>query len=114
MNDTVQPWLEKAAASPGVLACGVRLADRSVHAKSCREEVSEQKVAQTLRELSEATRALQQNRFYPERILWQFENGYIRCFARTGGILAALIVTKEAANLPETEQLLTDCISMFG
>jgi len=114
MNDSVQPWLEKAAGSPGVLACGVRLADRTVHAKSCREEVSEQKVEQTLRELSEVTRVLQQNRFYPERILWQFENGCIRCFARPGGILAALIVTKEAVNLPENEQLLTDCISMFG
>jgi hypothetical protein len=114
MSDSVQSWLEKAAASPGVLACGVRLGDRTMNVKSCREEVTEQKVTQAMRELSEAIHALQQNRVHAERIRWQFENGHIRCLSRPGGVMAALVVTKEAADLPEIEGLLTDFAAMFA
>jgi hypothetical protein len=113
MSETVESWIEKAAASPGMLACGVRLGDRTTSVRSCREEVSEQKVTQVMRDLAEAIQALQQNRVHAERLRWRFENGHIRCLTRPGGVMAALVVTKEAADLPGIEKLLTDFATMF-
>ncbi len=114
MSETVQSWLEKAAASPGVLACGVRLGDRTTSVRSCREEVPEQKVTQAMRDLAEAVHGLQQNRVHAERLRWRFENSHIRCLARPGGVMAALVVTKEAGDLPEIEGLLADFAAMFA
>ena len=114
MSETVQSWLEKAAGSPGVLACGVRLGDRTLNVKSCREEVTEQKVTQAMRDLAEAIHVLQQNHVAADRLRWRFENGQVRCLARPGGVMAALVMTKEAADLPEIEQLLTDFAAMFA
>src|SRR5215471_19105891 len=105
MSET-KSWIERAAASAGVMACGVRKADRTIEVKSCHEEISEAKVSQAMRELSEVNHSFQQNHIRVDLIRWQFENGQIRCAIRQGGLLAAVVVTKEAANLPEIEQLL--------
>src|SRR5262245_11666533 len=113
MSDAFITWLEEAAASPGVLACAVRRGDRSIEVKSCREEVSETKVTKAMRELAEVNHGLLQNRIRAERILWRFEDGQIRCLSRPGGVFAALVLTNEAANLPETDRLLENFESMF-
>jgi hypothetical protein len=114
MNETVQSWMERAAASSGVLACGARLADRSFLAKSCSEECPEPKVTQALRDLSEAIYALQQNHIAAEHLRWTFEKGQIRCVARPGGVMAALLLSKESADLPQIEQLLADFVLTFS
>ena len=108
MSETIQSWLERAAACPDVLACGVRLADRAFIVKSCREEYSEALLTQAMRDLSEAVYALQQNHIAAERLRWTFENGLIRCGARPGGVTAALVVSKEMAESASVERLLGD------
>lgn len=108
MNDTVQSWMERAGQNTGVLACGARLSDRSFVARSFSAQISEEQVAQAIRSLSDAAYALQQNRIAADRLRWTFENAQIRCISRPGGVLAALLLTPESANLPEIEQLLAD------
>ncbi len=110
MSETVQSWMERATAGPGVLACGVRFADRSCLARTCREEFSEPQVTQALRDVSEAVYALQQNRLSADHLRWTFENGVIRCITKPGGVLAALLLSPETADAPEIEQLLGDFV----
>jgi len=108
MNEGIQSWMERAAAAPGVLACGVRLADRSFAAKSCRDDFPEPRVLQAVRDLSEAAYALQQNLIPAEALRWTFENGLIHCLTLPGGVMAALVVSREAADSAEVQRLLAD------
>jgi hypothetical protein len=49
---------------------------------------------------------LQQNQIPTERVRWSFETAQLHCVARPGGVMAVLLVNKEAASLAEIEQLL--------
>jgi hypothetical protein len=108
MHATIQSWLEQAAGHNGVLACGARLADRTIAVKSCQPEIGEPQLVQAMRDVSDAVFALQQNRLSTEHLRWTFENVMIRCIARPGGVLGALVLTPACADLPEIEQLLAD------
>ena len=108
MSDAIPSWVERASAASGVLACGVRRADRTFLVNSCREELAEATVTQAMRDLSEVVYALQQNRVPTEYLRWTFENGQIHCVTRPGGIIAALLVNKEMADSPHLDQLLAD------
>ena len=108
MSETVQSWIERTASNPGVLACGVRLADRSVVAKSYRDDLPEARVAQAVRELAEAVFVLQQNRLGVDQIHWRFENGQIVCSTRPGGVLVAVLVGQAAADSAAVEKLIAD------
>jgi hypothetical protein len=112
MNETIQSWIERAASSPGMLACGVRLADRSALVRSCRDEFLEPRVTQALKELSEAAYALQQGRIAVEHMRWSFQGAQIRCVTKSGGVVAALFLAPELADSPVVEQLLADFVLM--
>ena len=90
------------------------MGDRSVLAKSCRDELTEARVAQAMREFAEGVFVLQQNRLVADQMRWTFEGGEVRCVVRPGGVLAAVVVGKESADLPEIEQLLTDFAQATG
>jgi hypothetical protein len=108
MNETIQSWIDRAAAQPGVMACGVRLADRTFTVKSCRDGLTEPQVTQAMRELSEAAYALQQNHIAADRLRWTFENSQLRCVVGAGGVIAALLLAPEAADSPGIDQLFSE------
>ena len=108
MSAAIQSWLEQATASRGLLACGFRKADRALTVKSISKEFPEALMEQTMRKLFEAVYALQQNQIPTERVRWSFETAQLHCIARPGGVMAVLLVNKEAASLMEIEQLLMD------
>ena len=106
MSAAIQSWLEQAAASRGLLACGFRKADRSLTVKSISKEFPDAQMEQTIRKLFEAVYALQQNQIPTERVRWSFETAQLHCVARPGGVMAVLLVNKEAASAAEIERLL--------
>ena len=108
MSPPLQSWMEKAAGVAGVLACGARLADRSFAARSFRPDLPESRILEALRDVSEVAYSLQQNRLAAERLRWTFEAAQIRCLVLPGGVLGALIVGRETADLPECERLLAE------
>lgn len=108
MSEAIQAWVEKAVAARGVLACGMRRADRSLTVRSARTEFPTQQMEQTMRKLFEAVYALQQNQIPTERVRWTFETAEIQCVARPGGVMAVLLLNKEIANSAEMEQLLAE------
>ena len=107
-NETLQSWIDAAAAVPGVLACGVRCADQSVLARSSYEEFSASKIEEVLREIADVLRTLEQNRIAARRLRWTFEIGSLYAVALAGGALVALLAGKSAASSPELERLLAD------
>jgi hypothetical protein len=108
MSETIEMWTERATAGRGVLACGVRRADRSFIVKSGRADFPEPQVEQSMHRLYEAVYALQQNQIATERVRWTFESVQIHCVARPGGVMAALLVNQELAPLADVERLLAD------
>jgi len=108
MSEAIQSWIEQAAAGRGVIACGVRRADRSLAVRSARTEFPDALMEQTMRKLYEAIYALQQNHIPTERVRWSFEAAQIHCAARPGGVMAVLLANKETASAAEIEQLLAD------
>lgn len=106
MSEAIQSWIDQAATSRGLVACGFRKADRSLTVKSCSPDFPAPQMEQTLRKLFEAVYALQQNQIPTERVRWSFETVQLHCVARPGGVMAVLLVNKETANLAEIERLL--------
>ena len=108
MSAAIQSWIEQAAASRGLLACGFRKADRSLMVKSNRPEFPGPQMEQAMRKLFEAVYALQQNQIPTERVRWSFETAQLHCVARPGGVMAVLLADKETASAAEIERLLTE------
>jgi hypothetical protein len=108
MSEAIQSWIDQATAGHGVLACGIRGADRSLMVRSARTEFSDAQMEQAMRKLYEAIYALQQNHILTERVRWSFETAQMHCVARPGGWMAVLLVNKETANAAEIERLLTE------
>jgi len=108
MSEAIQAWVEKAAAASGVLACGIRRADRSLTVRSARTEFPAAQMEQTMRKFYEAVYALQQNQIPTERVRWTFETAELRCAARPGGVMAVLLVNRETASLAEIERVLNE------
>jgi len=112
MSEALHMWLQQASAKPGVLACGVRCADRSIIARSNHEKLPILRIQQALRELAEAVHALQHNHLATERLRWKFEAGKVCCSAKPDGTMAALVVSKETEDLTECEALLADFLNL--
>jgi hypothetical protein len=101
-------WIQNAATRRGVLACGVRLADRSFLVRTNREELSNVRVEQALKKLFDALQLIQQNQLSAEHLNWSFESGQILFTTRPGGVVGALFVNKDLASAKEMEQLLIE------
>ena len=108
MSEAIQAWIDQAAIGRGVLACGVRRADRSLLVRSTRADFLDAHMEQAMRKLYEAVYALQQNQIPTERVRWSFETAQLHCMARPGGVMAVLLVNKETASAAEIERLLAD------
>ena len=108
MSEAINAWIETAAKGRGVLACGMRRADRSLIVRSTRTEFSDAQMEQAIRKLYEAVYALQQNQISTERVRWSFETAQLHCVARPGGVMAVLLVNKETASATEIERLLAE------
>ncbi len=106
MSAAISSWIEQAAASRGLLACGFRQADRSLTVKSSSADFPAPQMEQTMRKLFEAVYALQQNQIPTERVRWHFETAQLHCVARPGGVMAVLLMDKETASAAEIERLL--------
>ncbi|MBC8094230.1 MAG: hypothetical protein H7Y43_00310 [Akkermansiaceae bacterium] len=106
MSASIENWLQRAAAHRGVLACGVRLADRTFLIRSNRQELSLARIEHAVAKLFEASQLIQQNGIPADRLRWNFESGQILFTPRGGGALAALFVNKDIANSEDMENLL--------
>ncbi|HLP78840.1 MAG TPA: hypothetical protein VK327_18205 [Candidatus Paceibacterota bacterium] len=106
MSAIVESWLQKAISQRGVLACGVRLADRTFLIRTNRDELSPARIEQAMKKLGDAVQAIQQNQLPADRLCWTFESGEIICSPRAGGVIVALFVNKDIAKAEDMDKLL--------
>ena len=109
MSEAVQAWMKQAASHPAVSGCGVRGADRSFQIKSYRETLTEEKLTQAMRTVSEAAYGLHQYQIYAVRLRWKFDDGAIHCIIGPGNTMGVLVLNKETVNAEGIEKLLADC-----
>lgn len=108
MNEAIPAWMDKCAAARGVIACGVRNADRSVSVRSVRVEFPDSDAEQALRKVYEGVLALQQNQLHTNRVCWRFESADVHCTAKPGGTMAMILTGKNLASAAEIERLLSE------
>lgn len=108
MNQAVHIWVQRASTIPGVLACGVRCADRSIVAQSADERFPIAWVQSAVREIAEIASVLQHDRIATDRLRWRFENGRIHSTAKDDGTVAAVIAMPQIELSPEIDGLLAE------
>jgi len=106
MSASVQSWIRQAAATPGVLACGLRKADRSIAVRCSSPELTATQFEKTMAKLFEAIQTLQQNQIHTDRVRWSFETVHLHCAAPPGGMMAVVLVNKDGADDTQIDHLL--------
>ena len=112
MNTALHIWMQRASTVPGVLACVVRGADKSLVAQSYDGALPIPRLQNAMRDVIDIVRALSENRIGTDRLRWTFEKGRAHCTARKDGAMAMLLVTPETDISPEIDGLLSDFMSL--
>src|ERR1700689_2614435 len=94
-----QGWVDKTAKYSGVLACGVRLANKSVAIKSFDESYPESRLKELLQCLTEVAFTLRNSQLGSSRLRWVFEHGQLLSARRADGAIAVLAMNKDPNSL---------------
>ena len=114
MNDFVQSWLEQASVLPGVLACAVRRADRTILVWSGDSQISEASLVDVMQNLAETLHLLQQHRLTGSLFCWNFEHHQLHYAIGTDGSIAAVAAHKEEEATVVCERALVDFLQPAG
>jgi hypothetical protein len=106
-----QEWLEKTAQYSGVLACGVRLPNKSSSVKTYHESFPEARIGELLQCLTEVAFTLRNSKVGGARLRWIFANGQIYSARRPDGATAVLATGKDPA-ASAIEELFADFLAM--
>lgn len=96
----------------GVIACGVRLSNKSAGVKSYHEAFPEARVAELLQYMTEIAFFLRNSRLGSSRLRWEFENAQIHSARRADGAMAVLITSNDPGAAPSIEELLSDFLGV--
>jgi hypothetical protein len=105
MNNFYQSWLDQRGRLPGVLACGVCLADQNCLSLSNSEAFPADRVEQLMRQMVDYPRNLAMHRITANRLVWTFENARLHWALRDNGVSLGLFTP---ADLPEYEAALIE------
>jgi hypothetical protein len=107
-NEFLNIWLEQAAVSFGVVACGVYGTDKTAAGKTSHEQFTEPKIHEMMRNIAEMVQGLRDNQIRTQRVCWTFEKNRLYCATRDDGAIAALVVGKDLDSMPVVDWLLTE------
>jgi hypothetical protein len=106
-----QGWVDKTAKYSGVLACGVRLANKSIAIKTFDESFPEPRLKELLQCLTEVAFTLRNSQLGSSRLRWVFENGQLQCARRQDGAIAVLAMSKDSNADSAIEELLAEFLA---
>jgi hypothetical protein len=110
MKSTLQDLFERHLPAPGIIACGVRLPDRTHLCQSCTDEISHSQVELALNRLALAADSLNHHRLEANTFCWTFDRMRVHLAQRPDG--STLIVMaengKHAQAATSTDRLLAD------
>jgi hypothetical protein len=92
MKDSLQDLLERRLPLEGVVAWGIRRADRSVQSHCYTDWFSPQQIEQVLTRLALAADGLGYHGIQPLRLCWVFEHARMHLALRRDGVSLALFV----------------------
>ena len=92
MKDTLQEFVDRRLALPGVVAWGVRRPDRTVTSHSYSDWFSSKQLEQAVTRLALSADGLSYHGIQPVRLCWVFEHARIHLALRRDGVGLALFV----------------------
>ena len=95
MSAPLREWLEDLQEHPGVLACAIRLPDRSTAVRSWSSEYSREILEQVARQITDTREVLQVSSLPNPRQRWMFEKGVIYSEIREDGTCLCLATTHQ-------------------
>jgi hypothetical protein len=106
-----QSWVDKTAKYSGVMASGVRLANRSTVVKTFDESFPEARLADVLQSLTEISFTLRNSQLGGARLCWVFEHGQLHSARRLDGATAILAVNKDPGAAAAIEELFAEFLA---
>ncbi len=96
MSSTLENFLDERLPLPGIVACAIRLPDRSIVSRRDGDALTTAQVEQSLSRLAVAAEGLKRHRFEVKTVCWTFDHARIHLTRRPDG--AQLAVFSE--NIP--------------
>lgn len=114
MRDFFQGWLDQRGSLPGVLLCGISLADHTCLGCSSVPDYPVERLDQILTQLVEFSRGLGQHRLTATRLLWTFENAQLHWIVRPDNVSLALFTPADPRSYDSSiiESLLGEFLQM--
>jgi len=109
-----QEWLDRTAHYSGVLACGVRLSNKSSSVRTYDQGFPEDRMGELLQCLTEMAFTLRNSQLGGGRLRWIFEHGQIHSARRPDGAIAVLATNKDPGAAAAIEELLEAFVSNGG
>lgn len=110
MKEAFQQWLEHLAATPGLLACGVRFPDRNSLNRSWSAEFPNSALDHAWRCVADTFDVLRLNQLPEMRLRWVFSHAVLYAERRPDGVLLGLVTTRDpwGEDVSGLEQIVTD------
>jgi hypothetical protein len=112
MNEALQGFLDRNLPVAGVMACSVRLADRTFASRCYSDWFTPAQVEQALSRLALAADSLGYHCIQPTRLCWVFERVRIHLTLRRDAACLAFFVENRPGTSPELEGLLEEFASL--
>ena len=95
MKEPLQQWVSQRARLPGVLACGLRFADKTCFTESWSSDFPVQNLDHAWRCASDAFQVLKINLVPHEYVRWVYEKAFLYCARRDDGICLGVFTAKD-------------------
>lgn len=106
MHKAFESWLENAVSCPAVLACGVRVDEKSIAVRTTQGELPESRVIEVIHGLADTARVLKQNHLACDWFCWSLRIGQVYCAIRPDETMAVLLAGFDPGAVTDLERVL--------
>ena len=99
MSSPLETFLDERLPLPGIVACAIRLPDRSVISRRDGDALTTAQVEQAFSRLTVAVEGLKRHRFVPRTLCWTFEQARIHLTQRPDGSQLAVFSERQPDQL---------------
>ena len=103
MKEEIQNWLTEMMRVSGMLACGIRAADRKTFIRTHSPQFTSVALEQACRCVGDTFQVLHSNRFPSQLVRWVYENYYVYGFLRKDGHSLTVLTRRAEPRLTNTD-----------
>ncbi len=101
LKEGLENWLDSVPPLAGVLACGMRMPDRSTVNRSFDDGFPDASLDNAWRCVADTLQVLRSQRLPGRRLCWTYENHLLHCAVRPDGAFLGIITTSKPDALDE-------------